>query len=139
MGGDMFDSIREELETTVAPLLRDIVEDARKLVQQETELVRVEVREEVELMRQAMFYLVAASTLLVVALLMSAFMFVYLVSTDWFQIPIWQGFGIIAVVAGIVGVVFSVVAGRKLKRIRESSIRSAQALREGTEWMRRVM
>jgi hypothetical protein len=138
-GDAMFNSIREELESTVAPLLREIVDDARKLVRQEAELVRSEVREESTRARQAVTLLVAGSAVLFIALMMCAFMLVQLVATEWLQVPLWAAFGIVAVIMALLGGGLSFFGGKKLESMRESSGRSVRALREGFGWMQRAM
>lgn len=131
----MFNSIREELETTVTPLLRDIIDDARTLMQQEVQLVRAEVREEVSRMRQAFTLIIAGGVLLVIAVALCALMTVQLISTEWLSVPLWMSFGIVAVVVALGGGVLSYIGGKKLEAMRESSERSMRALREGVQWM----
>ncbi|MFN4894733.1 MAG: phage holin family protein [Pseudomonadota bacterium] len=135
----MINSIREELESTVTPLLREILDDARKLMHQEAQLVRVEVREESVKMRQALTYVLAGSTALLIAAVLGSFMFVQLVATEWFKAPLWAAFGIVALVSAALGSALAVVGARKLRDVRESSERTMKALREGFGWMQRTM
>jgi CHASE3 domain sensor protein len=137
--GDMFNSIREELESTVTPLLKEIVDDARKLMRQEAELVRTEVREEGVRARQAFTLLIAGSATLFISLVLCAFMLVQLIATEWLKVPLWAAFGIVAVVMALVGGGLSFFGGKKLESMRQSSGRSMQALREGFGWMQRAM
>jgi hypothetical protein len=138
-GDGMFNLIREELESTVAPLLREIVDDARKLVRQEAELIRSEVREESARARQALTLLISGSAVLFISLLMCAFMLVQLVATEWLEVPLWAAFGIVAVVMALIGGGLSFFGGRKLESMRDSSGRSLRSLREGFGWMQRAM
>lgn len=131
----MFNSLREELETTVTPLLRDIIDDARTLMQQEAQLVRAEVREEASRMRQGFTLIIAGGVLLVISMALCALMAVQLISTEWFSVPLWMSFGIVAVVVALTGGVLSYIGGKKLEAIRESSERSMRALQEGMKWM----
>jgi CHASE3 domain sensor protein len=135
----MFNSIREELESTVTPLLKEIVDDARKLMRQEAELVRTEVREEGVRARQAFTLLIAGSATLFISLVLCAFMLVQLIATEWLKVPLWAAFGIVAVVMALVGGGLSFFGGKKLESMRQSSGRSMQALREGFGWMQRAM
>jgi CHASE3 domain sensor protein len=135
----MFNSIREELESTVTPLLREIVDDARKLMRQEAELVRTEVREEGMRARQAFTLLIAGSATLFISLVLCAFMLVQLIATEWLQVPLWAAFGIVAVAMALIGGGLSFFGGKKLESMRQSSGRSMQALREGFGWMQRAM
>jgi CHASE3 domain sensor protein len=135
----MFNSLREELETTVTPLLRDIIDDARTLMQQEAQLVRAEVREEASRMRQGFTLIIAGGVLLVISVALCALMTVQLISTEWFSVPLWMSFGIVAVVVALAGGVLSYIGGKKLEAMRESSERSMRALGEGMKWMQRTM
>jgi hypothetical protein len=134
----MMDSIREELESTVTSLLREILDDARKLMHQEAELVRVEVREESVRMRQALTYLIAGSTALFIAVVLSSFMLVQLVASEWFNAPLWVAFGAVALLSATFGAVLACVGGRRLRAVRDRSERAMRTLREGFGWMQRV-
>jgi hypothetical protein len=135
----MLNSIREELESTVTPLLRDIVEDTRTLLQQEAQLFRAEVREDTVKVRQAMTLIVAGGASILISILLCAFMLVQLLATEWLQAPLWLSFGLVALVTATSGGILSYVGGKKLESVRESSERSLQAMREGLGWMQRTM
>ena len=135
----MTNSIREELESTVTPLLREIFDDARKLMHQEAQLVRVEVREESVKMRQALTYLVAGTTTLFMAVVLCSFMLVHIVATEWFQVPLWAAFGVVALVAAILAAVCAYIGTQKLRAVRKSSELAMKTLREGFGWMQRTM
>jgi hypothetical protein len=135
----MFNSLREELETTDTPLLRDIVEDARTLLQQEAQLVRAEVREEVTRMRQAFLLIAAGGVVIVIAVAMCAVMAALLLSGEWLHLPQWMAFGIVATVMALIGGILAYIGGKKLEAARESSERSMNTLREGMRWMQRTM
>jgi drug/metabolite transporter (DMT)-like permease len=135
----MIDSIREELESTVTPLLREILDDARKLMHQEAQLVRVEVREESVKVRQALTYVIAGGTALLIAVFLFAFMVVQLVATEWFKAPLWVAFGMVALVSSALGAISAYVGVRKLQDVRASSEQAMKTLREGFGWMQRTM
>jgi len=135
----MTESMREEIEFTVAPLLREILDDARKLMHQEAQLVRVEVREESVKVRQAVTYVMAGGTALLIAVLLFAFMLVQLLATEWFKAPLWVAFGMVALVSSALGAISAYVGLRKLQEVRASSERALKTLREGFGWMQRTM
>ena len=128
-------SIREELESSVTPLLREILDDARKLMRQEAQLIRVEVREESVKTRRALSYLISGSCGLFIAMLLLAFMLVQLVATEWLKAPLWVAFGVVGVVSGLLGVAFVLLGARELRHVRDSSERAMKTLREGLGWM----
>ena len=135
----MFNSIREEFESTVTPLLRDIVDDARTLLQQEAQLLRAEVREDTVKIRQAMTLIVAGGASILISTLLCAFMLVQLLATEWLQAPLWLSFGLVALLMAASGGIFSYIGGKKLESARESSERSIRALKEGLGWTQRTM
>jgi len=135
----MENSIREELESTVTPLLREILDDARRLMHQEAQLVRVEVREESIKMRRALTYVVTGSAALFIALFLGSFMVVQLVATEWFRAPLWLAYGVVAVLSALLGSVCVYVGARGLQDVRQSSELAMKTLREGFGWMQRTM
>lgn len=135
----MINSIREELESTVTPLLREIFDDARKLMHQEAQLVRAEVREESVKMRNAVALVALGIASGAVSLLMVSFMLAYLIGSEWFNAPLWVGFGAVALVGALGGAGFLYAGVRRLKLIRESSEQAMRALRGGFGWMQGTM
>lgn len=135
----MIHTIRDELESTVTPLIREIIDDARRLMQQEADLIRVEVREESVKIRQAMTWLAIGSAAVFVALVLAAFMVVQLIATEWFQAPLWVAFGVVALITSLAGGVFVFLGGRKLREVRRSSEQTMKALKGGFEWMQQAM
>lgn len=133
------DSIREELESTVTPLLRDILEDARKLARDEAELVRAEVRDDATKVRQAVAFVFAGSVSIVISILFCALMLAELLTVAWLKTPLWMSYGIVATLLAGAGWLFSYVGGRRLDALQDSSRRSLQAFREGFGWMHRTM
>lgn len=135
----MLESIRDELRSTIAPLIREIFEDARKLMRQEVQLVRVEVREDSRKVQNAAVYMAVGGAMLFLAVVLAAFMLVYVVATEWFQLPLWAGFGLVALLMALLGVGLFIGGSKKLRAVSESSGRSIDALREGFAWMQRSM
>ena len=135
----MFDSMREELESTVTPLLRDIFEDARRLMHQEAQLVRAEVLEESRAMRSVVLCTVMGGIALAIGCILGAFTLVYVIAGDWLQAPLWVSFGVVALCISLVGLGFLWRASRKLQSIKNGSEQTLKALREGFGWMQRTM
>jgi len=133
------DSMREEIESTVTPLLREILDDARRLMHQEAQLVRVEVHEESAKMRPALTYVITGGVALFLAALLCSFMVVQLVATEWLRAPLWASFGVVALASAFLGAGLAYVGARRLKSVRESSERAMKTLREGFGWMQRTM
>jgi hypothetical protein len=135
----MFDSMREELESTVAPLLKEILEDARRLAHQEAQLVRVEVQEEARAMRTVLLCTVMGCVAVAIGSVLAAFTLVYVIADGWLKAPLWVSFGVVSVVVFCVGLGLLWRAGAKLQGIRSGSEQTLRALREGFGWMQRTM
>ena len=133
----MFNSMREEFESTVAPVMRDILEDARKLMFQEAQLVRSELKEDSRRAQSALVYAVCGGALLFIGVALSSFMLVYALATQWTAMPLWLAFGLVSLFLALLGAGFSFLAMRRWRSLAESSGRSLQALREGFGWMHR--
>lgn len=131
----MFNSIREELESTVAPLMREIFEDARKLMRQEAQLVRAEVKEESRRIQGAFVYVALGGAALFVSVFLCSFMLAYLVAVQWFDVPLWLAFGLVAVVMAALGVALSYRGLKMMRAVTRSSGQTIEALREGFSWM----
>lgn len=127
--------MREEFENTVAPIMRDILDDARKLMRQEAQLVRSELQDDSQRVQSALVYGVCGGALLFVGVTLSSFMLVYAVATQWMSVPLWLAFGLVSLFLAILGAGFSYMAMRKWRSLGESSTRSFRALREGLGWM----
>ncbi len=135
----MLDSVREDLESTITPLLKEILEDARRLVHQEAQLVRVEVQEEARAVRTVVLCTIMGSIAVAIGSVLAAFTLVYVIAGNWLQAPLWVSFGAVAVLVFGVGLGFLWRAGRKLQGIRTGSEQTLRALREGFGWMQRTM
>jgi len=133
----MFNSMREEFESTVAPIMRDILDDARKLMRQEAQLVRTELQEDSQRAQSALVYGVCGGAFLFIGVALSSFMLVYAVATQWTSVPLWLAFGLVSLFLALLGAGFSFLAMRRWRSLGESSSRSIRALREGFGWMHR--
>jgi len=99
----MLEEIRRELESTVAPLVRGIVEDSQKLLRQELTLVRVELQEEARRLRDAVVLSgVGVGVLLVGLLLLGGALACFLFEFVGI-LPLWGAIGLAAALCLVVG------------------------------------
>lgn len=112
------EGLRGEFEGTVVSLLRGILEDTQKLFRQELALVKVEVREDARRARTALVALSLAVLLGLVGFFLLGCMCALLLASAFPALPVWGGFGVIAVVLLIGGVVSAAVARRSSRRLR---------------------
>lgn len=131
----MIGSLREELESTVTPLLKEVLDDARKLMRQEAQLIKTEARAEGDKTRRALMLISAGGAVALAAILLLAFMLAHLLAGPWFAMPLWAAYGTVALFSVTLGSLFAYWGLRNLKEAKEDSERTFQALREGFDWM----
>ena len=109
-------------------LVRSALDDARDLVREELLLARVELRQELGKATAAgvQFGAAGVSLLFAAAFLLVALALALSAAFDW---PAWAGFGVVAIVLGIGGLVF-VSGGRKAVREVRPLPRTVQTLKE---------
>jgi uncharacterized membrane protein YqjE len=134
----MIDDIRREVEVTVAPLLRNILDDAQKLFRQEWALAKVEVREDARRARDAVAVLIFGLAVGLLAFLFLSLMAVYLVAES-FALQIWASYGIVAGSLILIAGVSAAWGMRRLRAIRYFPEVPFHSLKEDVEWLQRTM
>lgn len=113
---------------SVGGLVRSALDDARELVREELLLARVELRQEMSKAAAAgvQFGAAGMSLMFAAAFLLIALALGISAAFDW---PAWVGFGIVAMVLAVAGLVF-VSGGRKAVRAVRPLPRTVQTLKE---------
>ena len=114
----MLEDMRRELESTVTPLLRGILDDTQKLFRQELALAKVEVREDALRARDAVVGLSLGALSGAISFVFACFSIVYLLITYRPDIPLWGSFAIMAAVLAVVSWFFTIRGARKARQIR---------------------
>jgi hypothetical protein len=133
----MLEGIREDVEASVAPLLRGIVDDTQRLVKQELALARVEVAQEAARARAAAIGLGVGTAALLLATVLMAFMAVYLIAAYVDGLPLWVSFGVVGVVAVLIAAFSMIRAVRKLRAIQDDSHNVFNQIWEDFRWIQR--
>jgi hypothetical protein len=115
----MLDDIRQEVEVTVAPLLRDILHDAQQLFRQEWALAKTEVREDVLRAREGAVALALGFALGVLSFLFANLMLVYLL-VEAYSWSTWQAYGLVALVLAITAAAAIWWGNQRLRSVRFS-------------------
>ena len=121
-------------EESLGSLLRGIMNDLRTLVREEVALARVEIREQVGRARTAaiIFGMAAAALLFGVTFLLIA---AALGIADLFDWPAWAGFGMLAVLLSLFGLV-GLSSGRKhMAQVSAVPQETVTTLKENSEWI----
>jgi hypothetical protein len=133
----MLEDVRREVESTVAPLVRGILEDSQKLFRQELALVKVEVREDVRRARDAVIAMSVGGVVCLVGLFLFGCMLAYLINTYSQSIPLWGAFGIVAAIAFLVGGAFLFGGAKRAKGIKGIPEQTVETMRENVQWIQR--
>lgn len=118
----------------VASLVQGIVADAEKLVRQQFELFRQEIREEVDHAKSAAAAGGAGAGMMVLGGVLGAHMLVHGVR-DSTKLPLWACYGL---VGGAIGGAGLALLGRARRQVGELGLprKSSEALRENVEWLK---
>lgn len=135
----MFNSMREELESTVTPIMRDILEDARTLMRQEAELLRGETRRESRRVAQIATLLLVSSAFTLSAILLALFAIAYTIAATGPKYSLGFSFGVVAVCAALIAVGISYWSLRQWRSLTTESTKTFDALKEGVAWMQGTM
>lgn len=135
----MFNSIREELESTVTPIMRDILQDARELMRQEAELVRGETRRESKRVAQVVTLALVGFLFAFSAIVLGLFSVVYTIAASTERYSLGLTFSLVALGAALFAAGISYLGLRKWRSLAAESERTFDAMKEGVAWMRRAM
>ena len=113
---------------SVGGLVRSMLDDVRELVREELLLARVELRQELSKATLAgvQFGAAGVSLMFAAAFLLIAVALGISAAFNW---PAWAGFGVVAVLLAIAGIVF-VMGGRKTVRDVRPLPRTVQTMKE---------
>jgi hypothetical protein len=115
----MLDDIRHEVEVTVAPLLRDILQDAQQLFRQEWALAKTEVREDALRAREGATALMLGFSLAVLSFLFANLMLVYFL-VEAYGWATWQAYGVVTLLLFISAAGATWWGRRRLRSVRFS-------------------
>ena len=127
-GGDM-----NSQGSSIADVLRTAIHDFQDLVRTELALAKAELRQEVQRLRTAFMAVAIAAVagLLAVVFVLAAIALAISDGLDW---PLWAGFGIVAVVAGVAAGVLAMVGRRRMTT--EHMPLTTETLKENAQWIK---
>jgi uncharacterized membrane protein YqjE len=123
---------------STAQLVGGIVDDVRKLVRQEVDLARQELKQQWERAKTAVGSLLIGVSLLIFASFLLSFMLVYILH-DLAGVPTWGSFGIVGGVLAAVGGFLLALAKQRASSIQIPPPLTTETLKENVQWMKNQM
>jgi len=135
------DSTRQQLppaapgqEPSVTGLISGIAEDAQRLLKQQYQMLRAEVKEDIRLTKQALLYMgagIVASLIGVLFLLLALPLLI-----NWgFNLAQWAGFAIVGGVLLVVGIIGLFAGKRIFEKNNPLPDKTLNALEENLSWI----
>jgi hypothetical protein len=126
----------EPASPSLTNLVGGIVEDVQRLIRQEVQLARTEVKQEWDKAKTAAGSMAAGVGLLAVGGLLLCFMLVYLINYSFPSVPLWGCFGIVGGLFVLFGVLLVGVGYARASQVNVIPPQTAQTLKENVQWIR---
>lgn len=133
----MLDEVKQQVETTVVPLIKGILDDTQTLLRQEITLARVEVSEDVKRAREAAVALSGGVFAAGLAAVLLAFTIVHGLVALVPTLPLWGAYGIVFLTVGVIAAVLLASAKGKAKAVNMIPEQTIETMRENVQWIQR--
>ena len=134
----MLENVRNQIDSTVGPLVSDIVQDMQKLVQQEVVLAKTEIKENLDRIKNTLISSVFGILFLAIALVMFAFGGVLaLLLVD--NIQPWCAYLVIGGALSVLALGFFVLARNQATAIKGMPEKTLETIKENVEWIQQKM
>jgi len=130
----MANDLRTDAEPSVTTLVTGIIHDAQRLIEQQLNLFRQEVREDLRKTKEASYFLGVGLAVCFLATLLVMLMVPLLLSWLWPTLPLWGSFGIVGGVLAVVGAALVFTAVRQFESFNPLPDQTVAALRENVQW-----
>lgn len=122
-----------QAKPSVSRLVSDIVDDAQRLVRQQLDMLKAEIREDVSRTKTAATYGALGVTMMTVGGLSLVFGIVYLLH-EQFQIPMWIAWAGLGGTILVAGLICGLIAKARFESFNPLPDKTAQALKENLTW-----
>jgi hypothetical protein len=120
---------------SLTALVAGIVNDLQRLLRQELQLARTEVRQEWDKTKTAASSMAAAAGLAAVAGLLLCLMVVYILH-ELAGLPLWGSFGIVGGVLALFSLLLFAVGRAKASEVHVIPPKTVETLKEDVQWIR---
>jgi protein-S-isoprenylcysteine O-methyltransferase Ste14 len=130
--------ITDQPRQSSAALLTGIVDDLQRLLRQEAQLAKQELKQEWQKTKSAAASFVIGAAVLVFAVQILLFMLVYVLAY-YTAIPVWGCFGIVGVVLALGGLGLLLLSKQKAGQIQLPPPQTVATLKENAQWIQNQM
>lgn len=129
-------------EQSVVGIISGIIDDFQRLISQQMDMVRAEIRTDWDKTKSAIWPIAVGSVVLLIGGILLSVMFVYLIhwatsppNTDPATIPLWGCFGLVAAGFLLLGSALLGTGIHKFHTFNPLPEKSAEALKENVKWL----
>jgi hypothetical protein len=129
-------------QQSMTGVIAGIVDDFQKLISQQMDMVRAEIRRDWEKTKEALWPLAVGSALLITGGLLVSLMLVFLIhwassppAYDLARVPLWGCFGLVGSCFLIVGGILLGMGIHRFHSFTPLPEKSAEALKENVKWL----
>ena len=133
----MLEEVRQQVDATVVPLLKGILDDTQTLVRQEITLAKVEVKEDAIRVRDAAMAFSGGALAATLAAVMLTFTLVHIIAATFPDLPMWAAYGAVTALVGAAAAVLLAGAIRKVKQVRVVPKQTVETMKENVHWIQR--
>jgi hypothetical protein len=126
---------KHQNEPDVPTLVKDVVDDTQRLLGQQMDLLRSEVRQGLERARSAAVSLGTGAGLTAAGGLLSTFMLVHGLNRAT-RLPLWACYGVVGGLLGAAGLRLLAVGRREAQGVRLVPEQTVEALQENLSWLK---
>jgi len=130
----MATDVSPQTEPSMSRLVSGIIDDTQRLLQQQTELIKHDIRKDFREAKDAGLAMGLAGALLAGAGLLLLFMLVHFLSWQFPDLPLWGSFGIVGGILALAGGIVFLRAREKLSNLNPLPEESAEGLKENLQW-----
>jgi len=131
----MATDVGHQTEPSISRLVGGIIDDTQRLLAQQTDLLKADIRKDLREAKETGLALGLAGVLLGLGGLLLLFMFVHLLHWLWpEQLPLWGSFAIVGGLLTAVGAGAFIHAKQKLDNLNPLPENSVEAMKENLQW-----
>lgn len=131
----MLEDARRQVDSSIVPLLKGIVEDTQKLLTAEIRLAKAELREDAKRARESVVSFGAGIVAALTAVMALALTMVHGLIALFPQLPLWGAYGATALLFLLIAVFALRAAIHKVTAVKVIPEKTVETMRENVQWL----